>query len=354
MEIPTADLRFTDSEALAYLGQAVDVTLSAEAIHQLQEKTEGWAAGLALAAISLREEAQPEAMIARLDGSDRQVSDYLLDQVFNNQPDEIQEFLLKTATFNQFCAAMLSEVLDSEQSEGDFQALLERIEAAQLFLTPLDNQRSWYRYHHLFRQMLLARQRYHLSPEQIEQFHRRAAAWLIRQGQKDDALGYLIALQDWTGAAKVVESQFRSLLNAEDFQGIKRRLGYFPEDFIATRPGLLLIQAWMAHFGLQLVLMRSLTAKIQILLDDALQQNETAKSDVPFAGFEIISPYVVQANVWVMDSTWYFLTNQGSQAVIDGPSGNRNLARELAVRPWECHAIPGNVHVYGRTVSSGG
>ena len=118
--------------------------MSVAAINQLREKTEGWAAGLTLAAISLREVVQPEELIAHLDEPNRQVSDYLLDQVFNNQPDEIRDFLLKTATFNQFCAPFLSEVLDSEQSEGEIQALLERIEDAQLFLIPLDTQRSWF------------------------------------------------------------------------------------------------------------------------------------------------------------------------------------------------------------------
>ncbi len=94
VEIATADLRFTDSEVQDYLSQELDITLSAEALHQLQERTEGWAAGLTLAAISLRKEVQPEAFIALLGGSNRQMSDYLLDQVFNNQPVEIQEFLL--------------------------------------------------------------------------------------------------------------------------------------------------------------------------------------------------------------------------------------------------------------------
>ena len=142
VEIKTADLRFTDSEALTYLRQTIHVPLSIAAINQLQEKTEGWAAGITLAAISLREEVQPEELIAHLDGSDRPVSDYLLDQVFNNQPDEIQEFLLKTATFRQFCASLLFEAFDCKQSEGEIQALLERVEDSQLFLTPLESQRS--------------------------------------------------------------------------------------------------------------------------------------------------------------------------------------------------------------------
>lgn len=315
VEIKTADLRFTDAEALAYLEQKMHVTLSAAAINQLQEKTEGWAAGLTLAAISLREEAHPEGLIARLEGLDRQVSDYLLDQVFNNQPQEIQQFLLKTATFSQISASMLPEVLDSGQSEGEIQSLLESIEAAQLFLTSLDNQRTWYRYHHLFRQMLLSRQRFYLHADQITLYHRRAAAWLTRQGHTDEALGHLITVHDWDSAAQLVESQFCSLLNAEDYPGIKRRLAYFPQDFIATRPGLLLIQAWIAHLGLRLAQMHSLTTRIQSMLDVALQHSETDEIGSPFPGFKAIPLKTVQAHAWALDSIFHYLTNQGSQAL---------------------------------------
>lgn len=182
VEIKTADLRFTNAETLVYFQQRIQVPLSKATINQLQEKTEGWAAGLALAAISLREEAQPDDLIARLEESDRHMSDYLMDEVFSHQPDEIRQFLLKTAAFSQFCASMLHEVFDSTQSENQIQALLENIEDTQFFLIPLDVTRTWYRYHHLFRQMLLSRQRFHFHADQTVLYHRKAAAWLVRNG----------------------------------------------------------------------------------------------------------------------------------------------------------------------------
>jgi LuxR family maltose regulon positive regulatory protein len=339
VEIKTADLRFTDSEALAYLQQAIHVHMSAAAINQLLEKTEGWAVGLTLAAIRLREEVHPEELIAHLEGSDRQVSDYLLDQVFNKQPEEIQEFLLKTATFSQFCAPMLHEVFDCKQSVGEIQVLLERIEDAQLFLIPLDTQRSYYRYHQLFRQMLLLRQRFYYHPDQIASYHRRAAAWLVQNGLADEALDHLIAVQDWIGAAQLVESKFCSLLNAEDSQGIKRYLGYFPEDFTLTRPGLLLMQAWIAHFGLRLAQMHSLTARIQFMLEPTLLQSETADSGAPLPGFEAIPLKTVQAHVWALNSVLLYLTNQGSQAL--------SLARQVVdIMPETWMYTRGNAMIY--------
>ena len=314
VEIPTADLRFTESEAALYFDQAAHLSLSSSAIQKLQLKTEGWAAGLALAAISLREENQPDNLISRLSGSDGQVSNYLLDQVFNDQPDVIQEFLLKTATFNQFCAPMLYEAFGFEQSEGEIQGMLERIEAAQLFVIPLDTQHSYYRYHNLFRQMLLSRQRFSFPPDQIEQFHRCAAAWLIRHGQIDEALAHLLAVRDLTSAAQLVEGQLCMLLNAEDFRTIKQLLGYFSEDFIATRPGLLLMQAVMAHFAHRLPAMFSLITRLNSLLEAAKKTDGTVKDgDVP-PGFEAIPLDVVQAHVWMLESFGYLMTNRGSQA----------------------------------------
>ncbi len=315
VEIKTADLRFLDSEALAYMHQASRVPLSDAAINQLVEKTEGWAAGMTLAAISLRKEIQPEDLIAHLDGTDRHLNDYLLDQVFNNQPEKIRDFLLKTATFDRFSAPMLQVVLESEQSEAEIQSLLEQIEDAQLFLIPLDTQRYWYRYHHLFRQMLLSRQRISCHSDQITIHHQRAAAWLFEHGQADEALGHLLTVRAWGQAAQLVESQFCSLLNSEDFLGIKRRLGYFSDDFIATRPGLLLMQAWLAHLSLRLAQMDGLTARIQDLLDAGEFQSESSETKVPSNGFEIIPRRTVQAHVWALESVILYYSNQGSQAI---------------------------------------
>jgi LuxR family transcriptional regulator, maltose regulon positive regulatory protein len=315
VEIGSADLRFTDAEAKSFLSQNVDVPLTADVINQLEEKTEGWAAGLALAAISLRKKVQPEQLIAQLDGADRQMSDYLLDEVYNNQPSEIQEFLLMTATFDQFNASMLREVIGTEQSEGYIQALLEKIESSGIFLIPLDSQRNYFRYHQLFRQLLLSRQRTAFSSEHVALHRRRAAEWLIRQDQLDAAQHHLIALQDWNKVAQLVESQFCDLLNAEDSEGIDRRLAMFPDNFISTRPVLLLMQAWSAHFGLRLAVMRSLIDRIQVMLDTALLQNKTSESDAPLPGFETIPLKTVQAHVWLLRSSISYLTNQGSEAI---------------------------------------
>lgn len=339
VEIKTSDLRFTDTEALSYIQQSINVPISIDAVSQLHKKTEGWAAGLTLAAISLRDDAVPEELIANLDRFDRPVSEYLLNQVFNQQTDEIQKFLLKTATFNQFCAAMLTEVLSNDQNEFEYQELLENIEDAQLFLISLDSQRIFFRYHHLFRQMLQSRQVLYLSPDQISLYHQRAAAWYVRQGQVNEALDHLITIKDWTGAAIVVESQFCDLLNADDSLGIIHLLGYLPEDIIATRPALLLMQAWVAHFSLRLMVIHSLIGKIQTFLDSVSQQQVATEGSTPLPGFEIISHRTVQLNIWALQCMILYLTNRGSQAA--------ELARlVLDEMPKNWLFVRGNIMVY--------
>ena len=163
--------------------------------------------------------------------------------------------------------------------------------------------------------MLRARQRFYLDPAGIEQAHRRAADRLTRQGQLDEALAHRVAVKDWINAAQLVESQLCLLLNAEDYRGIRRLLSYFSEDFIATRPGLILMQAWVAHFGLRLPAMRAFTATIQAMLDAASQRSELEEGGAPLPGFEIIPPAIVQAQVWELDSVYYYLVNQGSLAL---------------------------------------
>lgn len=314
-EITTADLRFTNTEVLAYFEHSTQLSFDDGSINQLNEKTEGWAVGLTLAAISLRDEAQPEEMIANLDRFDRQISDYLLDQVFNLQPEEIQLFMLKAATINHFCAGLLFEVFGGEKSEAEIQAMLEKIEETQLFLISLDRKRTYYRFHHLFRRMLLARQSMYLSPDLVSLYHQRAAEWLVRQGQTTEALDHLTTIQDWTGAAQIVEGQFCDLLNTDDSQGIMRLLGYLPEDFIATRPGLLLMQAWVAHFSLRLMVIHSLIGKIQIMLDAASNNKDALPEGASLPGFEIISYRTVQLNIWILECVILCLTNRGSQVV---------------------------------------
>lgn len=337
-EIRTVDLRFNKAESLVLLKQAVDFPLSDAFVEQLQEKMEGWAAGLALAAISLREERDPKNLILQLDGMDRRVSDYLLDQVFNNQPPEMQEFLVKTASLDRFCVPLCQAVLEWSEGLIRIPAILERVETAQVFLTALDNQNQWYRYHHIFQQMLLQRQRSMYAPEEIEQLHRHAAKWLAGEGLFDEALDHFIAIHDWQSAARLAESRLCNQLNREDMLGIKRRLALFPKDFIPTRPGLLLMQAWLAHFNLKVALIHRLVDQIQTFIDAARQEGER-DFGLPPPGFEEISLAEAQAHIRVIESAVCYLTNRSDPGAV--------LARQsLADLPVRWAFVRGTAMLY--------
>jgi LuxR family transcriptional regulator, maltose regulon positive regulatory protein len=325
VEIRAADLRFTETEVAAYLNRVAIFHLSETAINQLQQKTEGWPVGLALVAIKLREIANPEELIANLDGSDYRISDYFLNQVFNQQPVNIQIFLLKAAVLDNFCAPLLQAISGSEQSIGQIQALLEQIEGTQLFLTPLDNQHYWFRYHHLFRQMLLARQHLYFGSDEIEQIHQRAATWLTENRLINEAIRHLVTIQDWNTAAQLAESQLCHLLNSENYQGINHLLAYFPNSFIDTRPGLLLMQAWIAHISMRFPLLLSLVDKIQQHLDAAPPHNDEAAGAAAPVGFEVIPAAVVQAQMYVLRSLYYFVTNQGKETITSAQQALEHL-----------------------------
>src|SRR5712691_2985284 len=154
-ELRVADLRFTHSEATGFLNQAMGLTLSAQDIAALERRTEGWIAGLHLAALSLQGHEDATSFIRSFTGSHHFVLDYLVEEVLGQQPESIQNFLLRTSILDRFCGPLCDTVLMDPTAIG--QATLEYLERANLFIVPLHNERRWYRYHHLFAHSLRQR-----------------------------------------------------------------------------------------------------------------------------------------------------------------------------------------------------
>lgn len=217
-EIRAADLRFTADEAAAFLRQTMGLQLDQEVVATLEERTEGWVAGLQLAALSLRDEADAQAFVADFGGSNRQVADYLLEEVLYHQPREVQSFLLQTSILDRFRAELCDHVTvtgdrRTEYAEQTEHApvsrppsleLLEHLERTNLFLIPLDAHRHWYRYHHLFSQLLRDRLRRDHSPGQIDELHRRASAWFASRGLLEEAIRHALEGHDPDEAARLV------------------------------------------------------------------------------------------------------------------------------------------------------
>lgn len=205
-ELRAADLRFTSAEAADFLNRMMGLSLSAEDISALEARTEGWIAGLQLAALSMQGQADPSRFIKSFTGSHRFVLDYLLEEVLERQPPEIQNFLLRTSILERLCGPLCEAVLETPPGSG--QSTLEGLEHANLFLVPLDDERRWYRYHHLFGELL--RQRLGRSPE-LANYHLRASAWYEVNDDLAKAFDHAFAAGDFERAARLAEAGWQGM-----------------------------------------------------------------------------------------------------------------------------------------------
>jgi len=198
-EIRERDLRFTLLEAQAFLGRTMGLDLSAQDIGKLEERTEGWAAGMQLAALAMDELSNDEerrSFIEAFTGSNRMIVDYLISEVLQRQTETTRQFLLRTSILERFCAELCDRVVFGDDEEGSSQSVLELLEQGNMFLVPLDSQRHWYRYHHLFSEMLFHSLR-RSSPELIPALHRNASEWFESKGFIPEAMKHALASKDW-------------------------------------------------------------------------------------------------------------------------------------------------------------
>ena len=199
-ELRAVDLRFTNSEAAEFLNLIMGLNLSAQDVAALERRTEGWIAGLQMAAISLHGKKDSTGLIKSFSGSHRLVLDYLIEEVLEQQPESVQNFLLQTSILNQLTESLCDALTGQENS----QQVLESLERANLFIIPLDEQRRWYRYHHLFADLL--RQRLHQKhPEQISKLHRLASEWYEQKSLWSDAIHHAFASEDLERVADLIE-----------------------------------------------------------------------------------------------------------------------------------------------------
>jgi LuxR family maltose regulon positive regulatory protein len=234
-EIRAADLRFSERETRLLL-EASGVTLSEAGAALLHQRTEGWAAGLRLAAISLAGHPDPEQFVAEFSGSDRTVAEYLVAEMLERQPAAVQDLLLRTSLLDRVNGE-LADVLTGRP--GSDRILLELADA-NTFVVPLDPERAWFRYHHLFGDLLRLELRRTL-PEEVPALHRRAARWFIRQGQVVDAIRHTQAAGDWPGAARLLADHSFSLTLDGQAETMQALVQAFPAG--ADHPELALVRA---------------------------------------------------------------------------------------------------------------
>ena len=239
-EIRQADLQFTGIEAAGFLNNVMGLSLSNKQIEALETRTEGWIAGLQLAALSMRDHDDVAGFVDAFSGSHRFVVDYLVEEVIEAQPDHLQQFLLQTSILKRLNGSLCEMV--TGQAGG--QETLEELEDLNLFLIPLDDERVWFRYHHLFADVMAGRlQRF--FPDQIPDLHLRAANWYRQNNLFPEAIAHALSGNHYQLAAEIVESQVLSLLKAGRLSTLLGWLNNLPAEIVNERPRLGTAAAWV-------------------------------------------------------------------------------------------------------------
>src|SRR5712692_6153455 len=230
-ELRAADLRFTAAEAAAFLNQVMGLSLSAADIARLSDRTEGWIAGLQLAALSMQGHQDVSGFIRAFAGDHRYIVDYLVAEVLQRQPAPVRSFLLQTSILDRLNGPLCDAV--TGQEEGN--ARLEALERGNFFVVPLDDKRHWYRYHHLFAEVLSA----HLmaeQPDQVATLHRRASAWYEQHGSVADAIRHALAAEDFGRAADLVELAVPAMRKNRQEATVLGWLRALPDELVRARP----------------------------------------------------------------------------------------------------------------------
>ena len=241
VEIRARELRFGEQEAATLVHDVSGVALGDADVADLVERTEGWPAGLYLAALSLRGHPSPGAFVRQFTGDNRFVVDFLADEVLGRQPAEIQQFLARTSILSQLCVPLCDAVTGSANAAG----IIEVLERENLFLVPLDDNRQWYRYHHLFAQLLrsqLARTERELMPA----LHARASAWHSRSGSVEEAITHALAAGDVSGAADLITRDWYIYADAGRTAMVRRWMRSLGDERIAANPIAAHCAAWAA------------------------------------------------------------------------------------------------------------
>jgi ATP/maltotriose-dependent transcriptional regulator MalT len=240
------DLRFTLDEIEAFLTQMLENEVTQETASVLGEVTDGWIALLRLVILSLRKVADREAFIEHLRNSPEEyVSDYLVDEVLNQQNFVVQAILMRMSILEQFCIGLCVAIMGEDADLEQVRDALEWLEHSNIFLVPLDDLQGWYRYHHLFKMLLRQRMLKSVSAKELATLHQRASTWYAEQGLIEEALRHALEAGDAAGAAHLIESQFLPMRERERWILMERWLHLLPEEQINNSPTLLCARVWI-------------------------------------------------------------------------------------------------------------
>jgi LuxR family maltose regulon positive regulatory protein len=269
-ELRAIDLRFSISEAAEFLNQVMGLDLSAEDVSSLESRTEGWIAGLQLAAISMQGREGAASLIKSFTGSHRFVLDYLMEEVLEQQPADVYNFLLQTAILDRFNGSLCDALTDQENG----QATLETLEHANLFVVSLDAERRWYRYHHLFSELLRQRLRQN-QPERLTVLHIKAGEWFNQQGLSREAIRHLLAAKDYQGATELIRAIAIDVMQQGEHTTVVSWIDTLPDELMKEQPYLCVLHAWALHLAGKMEPAYERLVEAEKALDNLGDQDET-------------------------------------------------------------------------------
>jgi LuxR family maltose regulon positive regulatory protein len=278
-EIRAIDLRFTTDEAATFLNQVMGFDLSTQDVAALEARTEGWIAGLQLAAhamqgmLSMQGGDDIQGFVRSFTGSNRYILDYLGDEVLSLQPPNIQDFLMQTSILKRLTGSLCDAVCGAGGRVGD--ETLESLDRENVFIIPLDNERHWYRYHHLFADML-ERRLHQTQPELMPQLHARASEWYKSHGFQFEAVHHALAGRHLDRAADLIEDYGLSMIGQGAFTTVQRWINSLPKSIVRKQPYLCVYHAWASNFTHQLEIIEPYLQDAQCALQDLEQPADDA------------------------------------------------------------------------------
>jgi LuxR family maltose regulon positive regulatory protein len=332
IELRVADLRFTPSEAADFLNQVMDLNLSAEDSATIETRTEGWIVGLQLAALSMQGQKDTASFIRAFAGDHRYIVDYLVEEVLQCQPEPVRNFLLQTAILDRLSGSLCDAVT---ALEGGC-ARLEALERGNFFVVPLDDKRHWYRYHHLFAEVL----HMHLmaeQPDQVSTLHRRASEWYEHNGSASDAIRHALAAEDFERAAYLIELVVPAIQRSrqEATVTVLAWLKALPDDLVHFRPVLSVDYAFALLGGGELEAVESRLQDAERWLDTTADMRE--RSESPAAGMVVVDEEEFRRLPGMIAIYRAAL----ALALGDMPETAKNARRALDLAPQDDHLIRG-------------
>ena len=337
-ELRATDLRFTPSETAEFLNQVMSLNLSVENISSLESRTEGWIAGLQLAAISMQGNKDVSGFIQAFAGDHRYIVDYLVEEVLKRQPEPVRSFLLQTAILDR----LNSSLCDAVTGKVDGKARLEALQRGNFFVVPLDDKRHWYRYHHLFAEVLHA----HLmaeQPDQVSTLHRRASEWYEHNGSAADAIRHALAAEDFERAATLMELAVPEMRRSRKGATVTE-LGWLkalPDELVRFRPVLCVDYAYALFGGGELDAVEARLRDAERWLDTAdpvgLTADMPARPESPAAGMVVVDEEEFRR----LPGMIALLRAAQSLAQGDLPETVKNAQRVLDLAPEDAHLMLG-------------